>query len=310
MPPPAPSAWETDTPLLPAPLPSSTESRATLTVLTGVKAGHVVAIGATPVLIGRTVLADLVVDDPGVSRDHARVVRTSAGGYYVEDLGSTNGTFVGSERVGVSALHQGDLLRLGPELRIRFAITDEAEESLHRRLYESSLYDALTHVFSRKYLGDRLVAEIAHARRASGDTAVLMIDVDCLKEVNDRFGHLAGDRALCTVTARILRSMRVEDVLARYGGDEFVVLAIGAGVAEAAQLAERVRRAVEGLNMSARGQEVRLTISIGVASLREIVASDDGGGVLLELADARLYCAKAAGRNRVCAISVPSSPVS
>ena len=194
------------------------------------------------------------------------------------------------------------MLQLGPHLRVRFAIVDAVEESLGRRLYESSMHDPLTHVFNRRYLADRLLAEVARARRADGDVAVLMIDVDSLKGVNDRFGHLAGDRALCTVAARIRRALRIEDVLARYGGDEFVVLAVGTDAADAVQLAERIRRAVEGLHMSARGREVRITTSIGVASLAEVGASDDEPvAALLAMADARMYEAKASGGNRVCA---------
>jgi diguanylate cyclase (GGDEF)-like protein len=146
-----------------------------------------------------------------------------------------------------------------------------------------------------------MVAEVARARRAGSDVAVLMIDVDALKAVNDRFGHLAGDRALSTIAAHILRALRVEDVLARYGGDEFVVLAVGTDPSDAMRLAERVRRAVEGVRMSARGCEVAITISIGVASLAEVAEADEPGSALLTLVDARMYEVKRSGGNRVCA---------
>jgi diguanylate cyclase (GGDEF)-like protein len=218
----------------------------------------------------------------------------------VEDLESTNGTYVGAARVGVAVLHRDDLLQLGPNLRIRFAIIDSDEESLQRQLYESSVRDPLTHVYNRRYLAERLLAEIARERRADGDVAILMIDVDSLKTVNDCFGHLAGDRALCSVANRILRALRVEDVLARYGGDEFVVLAAGTDPADAGHLAERIRRAVEGLHLSAGGREVRITTSIGVASLTELSASDEPVATLFAIADARMYGAKASGKNRVC----------
>jgi diguanylate cyclase (GGDEF)-like protein len=197
------------------------------------------------------------------------------------------------------------MLQLGPNLQVRFAVVHSIAESLYRRLYESSVHDPLTGVFSRQYLNDRLFAGIAHAQRSGGEVALLMIDVDCLKDVNDRFGHLAGDRALCTIAARILRVLRAEDILARYGGDEFVVVAAGTTRDEARQLADRVRRAVEGLRMSARGLEVRVTASIGLASLGEIEASDDPVGALFALADARVYGAKVSGRNRVCTVSPP-----
>jgi len=295
-----------DTPLLPPPPSAVPDSaRATLTILTGLQAGRLVTVGETPVTIGRAPDADMMVDEAGVSRHHARIARTPEGGFCVKDLASTNGTFVGAERVGVRVLRGGDLLKIGPLLQVRFAMVAPAEESLYRKLYESSVRDPLTHVFNRRYLTDRMLAEIARARRAKSDVAVLMLDVDCLKGVNDSFGHLAGDRALCTVAARILRALRLEDLLARYGGDEFVVLAVGSDCHDAELLAERIRRTVEGLHLSARGHDVRITASIGIATLAEVDASDEPVTALLSLADSRMYCAKKSGKNRVCASTPP-----
>jgi two-component system cell cycle response regulator len=301
----APAAPRHDTPVLPFPVQPRPYpvriARATLTLLTGVDAGRLLAVEAAEVIVGRAVDANLVVEDAGVSRRHARVARTSDGGFYVEDLGSTNGTFVGSDRVGISLLQGGETVQLGPQLRIRFAIIEAAEESAHRRLYDASIHDALTHLYNSKYLADRLVAEVARARRSGGELALLRADVDFLMKVNDRFGRAAGDRALCIVGARMKRAVRVEDVLARYGGNEFAIIAPGTGDIEALHLGERARRAVEGLHMSAQGEAVPITLSIGVASLAEVSASADSIAELLGLADYRLCCAKAAGRNRVCA---------
>ena len=305
--PPAPvaGAVRRDTPLLPGPLPHPATSLATRTVLTGLHAGRVVAIDATAITIGRASDMDLVLDEAGVSRHHARVMRAEGGGFRIEDLGSVNGTFVGAARVDFAPLQTGDLLQLGPHLRMRFAIVDAVDEALSRQLYESAVRDPLTHVFNRRYLADRLHAEIARARRTGGDVAVLMIDVDRLKMVNDSFGHLAGDRLLSTVAARIRRSLRVEDVLARFGGDEFVVVAGGTDRVAAEQLAERVRRGVEALQMSARGRDVRITTSIGVASLGELAANTEPAA-LLALADARMYGAKVSGRNKVSTACAPT----
>jgi len=294
---------ERETPVLPMRPYVASGSSATLTLLTGMNAGHLVSVDASSITIGRGTDGDFVVDDPGVSRHHARVGRGPDGSFYLEDLRSTNGTFVGTGRVGVSLLRGGEIVQLGPTLQMRFAIVGPGEESLHRRLYDSATHDPLTHTYSRAYFFDRLVVEIAQARLSGSELALLIADVDSLKRVNDTFGHLAGDRALTVIGARIKRTVRAEDVLARYGGDEFVIVAPRTGLADALLLGERIRRAIESLRMGAGDQSTFVTLSLGVASLSEVTPKDETGVGLIALADGRLYRAKEAGRNRVCTTS-------
>ena len=286
-----------DTPLLPPRRHAASGLLPSFMVLTGIRAGECVAVGTTEVLIGSAADADFVVEEPGVSRHHARVRGTAEGRLIIQDLESTNGSFIGSRRIRLSPLADRDQVRLGPHFRMRFAMLDAVEESLQRQLYESSVRDPLTRVFNRNYLSDRMVAEIAHARRAGGHAAVLMLDLDNMKQINDRFGHLAGDRALCLVASMLLRLIRVEDVLARFGGDEFVILARATGGGEVARLAERVRCSIETLPLSARGQSARMTASVGAASLAEVEPTDGPVAALLALADERMYQAKASGGN-------------
>jgi two-component system cell cycle response regulator len=292
-----------DTPVIAAYARKARSVRATLTSLTGAQAGRLVAIEASPMILGRAADSDMVLEDPGVSRRHARLVRTAAGGFYIEDLRSTNGTFVNWGRVGLSLLQGGEVLHIGPHLRMRFAVVDAVEEALYRRLYESSIRDSLTQLFNREYLHDRLVVEIAHARRTDADLALLAIDIDSLKQVNDRFGHAVGDRALCSVADCMKRAVPPNDVLARYGGDEFLIVVTAVGGIEAAHLAERVRRSVEELDLAMGGQEVRLTLSIGIASLSELTAIEHPISALMALSDERLYRAKGAGRNCVSVVA-------
>jgi diguanylate cyclase (GGDEF)-like protein len=165
----------------------------------------------------------------------------------------------------------------------------------------SSAIDPLTRIFNRRYLTDRLPAEVAVATRSSARIAVLFADVDGLKRLNDRFGHFAGDRALCTIAAHIRRVLRLEDLFGRYGGNEFVVVARGSDDAAAFRLGERLRGAVEEMHMVAGREEIRITISVGVASLTELTPRDTHVFGLLALAEARMNEAKALGGNRVCA---------
>jgi two-component system cell cycle response regulator len=277
--------------------------RATLTIITGINAGQIFALDAPEVVIGRGTEADLWVEDPSISRRHARIARRADGRYFVEDLASTNGTFVSGHRVnGRMEVPSGERVQVGPNLVFRFAITDDAEEELQRRLYESSTRDALTRAFNRKYFSERLVAEIAHARRHKGELSLLMLDLDAFKAINDTYGHLAGDMVLRVVSAQLQRLIRVEDVLARFGGEEFVVLIRSTPHLHAIKLAERVRATVEKLTIATQpGVNLVVTTSIGLASLSEL-APEASGTELVALADARLYRAKSAGRNRVCAM--------
>jgi two-component system, cell cycle response regulator len=288
-----------DTPLVPShPLPPGS-SRATVLVLTGPNAGRLAGVDHRGFVVGRGDDVDLVVDDPAVSQRHARIAIDANDVFYIEDLDSMNGTFVGGHRVRKSTLAPGDAIQLGPELQLRFSLSNETDESLQRRLYESSVRDPLTRAFNRAYFADRLMIEIAVAARSECEAALLMIDLDGLKQVNDRHGHLSGDRALSFVAARIARAIRMGDLLARYGGDEFVVLASRTSLAQALILAERVRSAVAQLCFVAGGERVAMTVSVGVASLREVDADARTKEALLGLADERLYSAKRAGRNRV-----------
>ena len=277
-----------------------TKDRATLTLLSGVNAGQVFALDGTDHVVGRGTEADLWIEDGGVSRRHARITCRSDGKYFVEDLGSTNGTFVGSQRVDASEVRPGDRVQLGPNVILRFSIIGDAEEELQRRLYESSTRDALTRLYNRKYFSERLTAEVAYSRRHRVKLAVIMVDLDDFKQINDSYGHLAGDMVLRLVSAQMQRLIRVEDLVARYGGEEFVILARSTGKTEAIRLAERIREAIAGLDVPLTDRSIKVTMSMGVASLPD-VAPDGGPNELIALADGRLYRAKAEGKNRVCA---------
>jgi diguanylate cyclase (GGDEF)-like protein len=167
-------------------------------------------------------------------------------------------------------------------------------------LERQSLTDPLTEAYNRRYMDDRLRREVARAHRCGAALSVLSVDVDGFKRVNDTWGHEVGDEALKAVGRLGAAAVRAQDVFARYGGDEFVVLAPDTTLAGAEVLAERLRRlifdgvlAVVGKGTSQ--QEVRLTVSIGVAALRP--APDDAQG-LMARADAAMYLSKREGRNR------------
>src|SRR5471030_2428588 len=165
------------------------------------------------------------------------------------------------------------------------------------------LTDSLTGVYNRRYIDRRLLEEIARARRQDYPISFMYLDIDHFKRVNDTVGHQGGDEVLREVAQRIKAELRLSDALARFGGEEFVVLLIDADLDSAAFVAERIRASVAGALISVPQQtQVSVTVSIGVACL----AGGDHGGedeaiarALVAHADEALYEAKATGRNRV-----------
>ena len=279
-------------------VPETVKNRALLRLVSGIDAGQVFAIEQREMIIGRGRDAHVRVDDGGVSRQHTKFVQTIDGRFFVEDMGSTNGTFVGGRKIDRIELASGDHIHVGPNVVFSFTLIDETEEKLAKQLYESSTRDALTKLFNRKYFVERLASEVGYANRHKSRLSVLIFDLDHFKLVNDTHGHLAGDEVLRQVAAQLSRMIRAEDVIARYGGEEFVTIVRGIEHRNVVLFAERLRRAVEKLEIKWDSIVIRATISIGVASLHE--CGDQGTSeALLLLADERLYAAKRGGRNRV-----------
>jgi diguanylate cyclase (GGDEF)-like protein len=171
------------------------------------------------------------------------------------------------------------------------------------RLVRSGLTDFLTGWHNRRYLHARLKEELARAQRQGTGLTCLLIDLDRFKHINDQHGHLVGDMALREAAQRVDAHIRDSDAAARFGGDEFVVLAPGISPEQAAALAERIRQAVSETPLEiSGGHNLNLTVSIGVAGM--VLGRNDpdlktAAERLLAEADAALYRAKQSGRNRV-----------
>jgi diguanylate cyclase (GGDEF)-like protein len=166
-------------------------------------------------------------------------------------------------------------------------------------MYDAALQDGLTRAFNKRHFLDRLAIEVAYARRHTAPLTLLMLDVDHFKQVNDRYGHLAGDHVLVQLAQIIEGERREEDLFARYGGEEFAVLCRGVSLGAALIFAERVRGLVQGATFEHQGVKMPVTVSIGVAV--HTAAAPDGATQLVADADAALYSAKRGGRNRVVA---------
>ncbi len=172
----------------------------------------------------------------------------------------------------------------------------------HERLKLVGLTDPLTGVYNRRYFESRCNEEIAHARRYRKPLACMFLDIDKFKRINDDHGHLAGDEVLCNVASLIKLQLRSNDVISRYGGEEFVVLLPQTGLLQACEIAERIRTSIAAHCLQPLpGGIPAVTISIGVALLPEKIAEGDKQSAqrLVSSADEALYRAKEGGRNRV-----------
>lgn len=178
-----------------------------------------------------------------------------------------------------------------------------AGERLQEELNHQASRDPLTGALNRRAFALLAQKAMAHSRRQGNGLAVLAMDLDHFKQINDRHGHAVGDAYLCRFVAIAERSLRAEDVVCRFGGEEFVALMPGASLSQALLAAERLRTAFAQEVRSDPALPLAATVSIGVGELAEGETIEG----LLQRADAALYCAKRSGRNR-CDVAQPSAP--
>ena len=272
------------------PLPRS----ACLVVILGEGLGARVDIGGTPVLVGRSHEADLVIAHKSVSREHCRIWFEDDA-FRIRDLGATNPTRVNDVAVNETTLADGDHIVVGESL-LKFISQTSIEGHYHEEIYQLATYDALTDLHNRRHFMAVLDKEIARALRHGRELALCIIDVDLFKPVNDTFGHIAGDEVLRRIGAVVRQHVRSDDIAARIGGEEFAVLLPEGSADDAVAFAERLREAIAATLFAPGGTPRQITVSVGVAPLR---APDTSRSQLLAAADAALYRAKHEGRNRV-----------
>ncbi|HTT71522.1 MAG TPA: GGDEF domain-containing protein [Anaeromyxobacteraceae bacterium] len=277
------------------------QKRPYLLVLSGPQFGELFEL--TPgreMTIGRRADADVHIHDDGVSRRHATIFPGEDDARLV-DLSSANGTYVDGQRVEALVLKDGMRFQLGAHTTVKLVYSDDVEAEYQRKLAQGALLEPLTGLYNRRHFMERLSAELAAADRHRRALSVLLLDVDHFKQLNDERGHLAGDEALKMLGATLRAAVRKEDVVARFGGEEFVVLARETALAGAKTLAERIRRSVSRARASFDGREIALTVSVGVAVLSGQEGYEPGRSEqkVLGRADRALYRAKEGGRNAV-----------
>ena len=258
--------------------------------------GRRMALVKQSYLVGRESDVDLVIPRSSVSRNHSRVTCDAEGEWWVQDLGSTNGTFVNEERVVSRLLVDGDQVRFG-DVIYKFLSGSNIESAYHEEIYRMTILDGLTGVHNKRYFLEFLERELAGAVRHGHPLTLVMFDVDHFKKINDSKGHLAGDEVLKDLAQRIKPRIRREDLFARYGGEEFACVLPSTALAGGIMFAEHLRSLVSERPVVFESQPIPFTISLGVATVHNEGRVDVEN--LIKRADDNLYSAKRNGRNRV-----------
>ncbi len=280
--------------------PSSDKRQASLIVISGGSAGKIFRLGREPMTVGRAKECEISIDDEGISRRHARLQQDGFGNVMLEDLNSTNGTYVNGTRINQQALRDGDKVQVGSITILKFSFQDSLEEAFLENQYRQANFDALTGLYNKKVLVDRLHKEFTFSLRNNRLLSLVMFDLDHFKKINDTHGHPAGDYVLKALAQIMLQNLRQEDFLARFGGEEFVLMLRDLDEVRCHTLAERLRRSVEKFHFEWEKKRILVTISMGIATLRDGNFRDAED--MLRVADEFLYKAKREGRNRVASV--------
>jgi diguanylate cyclase (GGDEF)-like protein len=230
-----------------------------------------------------------------LSRKHARL-RYSGAVVTIEDLGSTNGTYVNGQPIhGRAILRSGDRFQTAA-VHFKFLHEQDVESAYHLAIYELVARDGLTEIYNKRKYEEEVQREFARAVRHKRPLSLIIFDLDEFKQINDTYGHLCGDFVLKQVASLAKELVRPEQVLARVGGDEFVILAPETGTAGAEAMATKLRDHVIGLDHRYGDLRISISCSFGIAELTESMTTPQD---LYHAADSALLLSKRNGRNRV-----------
>lgn len=251
-------------------------------------------LGDEAITVGRGAENRIVLDNDSVSRRHCRAEKRN-GQWYIVDLDSTNGTYVNDEQVTELALRRGDQVKIGDTI-VKFLSGSDLEAQYHETIYNMTIIDGLTGINNKRFLMEALEREIPRARRHERPLTVVMFDIDHFKHINDNYGHLAGDYVLKELANLVKSRLRPDDIIGRYGGEEFCAILPETQLSGAASIAEDLRHRIEERRFVFESEAIPVTVSLGCG---ELAGEMDVLG-LIKIADEKLYEAKRSGRNKVC----------
>ncbi|MGI8907661.1 MAG: diguanylate cyclase [Candidatus Sumerlaeaceae bacterium] len=273
----------------------------TLVCFEGAEKGKSFPINKSEMLIGRSVDIEIPITDELASRQHARIDYLNCENpfqepvCYIEDMQSRNGTEVNGKRINSRMrLRTFDRVQIGTTV-YGYMVKDDTEVQVQESYFALATQDALTGLNNRRQFLALAAHHIARAQRSGNSIALLVIDADYFKSINDEHGHDVGDQVLAHLAGIIRDACRAEEIAARWGGEEFVVLLPDCDFQGASTAAERIRSAVESSTFQGPRGTLHVTVSIGGAAMNYNTHFE----TLFHQADQQLLHAKRAGRNRV-----------
>jgi two-component system, cell cycle response regulator len=270
---------------------------AALLVVGGDLNGTLFNLEEKEISVGRNPDNQIPLDFNGISRYHFKILTHDDESHTIEDGGSKNGTFVNNKKIeGSHKLEKGDMVKLG-NIALKYLPKGDPERLTYDKLHLEANTDSLTSCFNKGYFNNSIDLDVKKSKITGQPLSLIVFDLDHFKKLNDGYGHDAGDYVLKEISDVIRKhGVRDNDVFARYGGEEFVILLPKTNLKQAFEIAERLRKLIEGHDFLYDNQKLPVTASIGVADYRQGVAT---GTDLFKRADGAVYKSKEGGRNQV-----------
>ena len=247
------------------------------------------------IILGRGHSCDLTLDDEMISREHCRIWLDDSGNINVLDLESTNGSKIDDKKISQEILHPHNRLKIGKHvIKIEYKDTEEIRQE--ELLQSAATTDPLTGISNRKWFEERVNQIIQAAAESDQSIAIVMVDIDHFKKVNDIYGHQTGDVVIKGVAEILNTCKRQQDLLARYGGEEFIVCLPDSNPENTMLFCERVRREISNTSFRFGKEQIKVTASLG--GFANTISQSNNLQEMTALADKALYHSKKSGRDR------------
>ena len=256
---------------------------------------HRLRISSDFIILGRGKSCHLTLDDEMVSREHCRIWLDDSGNINILDLESTNGSKIDEKRISHEILLPHNKLKIGKHI-VKIEYKDAEEIHQEELLQSAATTDPLTGVSNRKWFDERVKQLIQSKPKNNQHIAIVMVDIDHLKQVNDNYGHQTGDVVIKGVAEILNSCKRQQDLLARYGGEEFIVCLPDSNTDNTKLFCERVRKEISRTTFRFGQDEISVTASLG--GFADIIDQNSNLSEMTQLADKALYHSKQSGRNQ------------